>query len=650
MSLPHELEEIKSLPQWVCYQNQWNERKQKNSKIPKNPATGYGAKANDPATWATYAEAVAAARRFNFDGVGFEFAAGYMGIDLDNVIGADGKINAVAAEIVATIDSYTEYSPSGKGLHILCKCPGANPIGSRNDAIGLEMYNNGRFFTVTGKPYGAAKPIQERTEQVKAVYMEYLYKPPKEQPKAQTCTGSIPMGSYRDTGTDADLWQKMFNSAKGREIQALYSGDISGHDNDHSRADQALANHLAYWTNNDAARIDRMFRQSGLMRPKWEQKRGAQTYGERTIAAAIANTPTYTPPVRATAQEDFAEQEREVAPVQPAREIAPAQSAQGKKPPENIREYIYHSLKGDLERFQSFKDRKTGFRNIDEITSLYPGLYVLGAISSLGKTTFAHQLGDQLAKAGDHVLYFSLEQTRLEMVTKGLARITAQKSFETAVSAIDIRRGNITDAVKEAVKTYADFAEHETVIECSFDTTIDTITGTVKDYIKQTGTKPVVIVDYLQIIRPIDPKQNTKDAVDGHVRALKKLQTDNDLVLLVISSLNRQNYLTPVDFESFKESGGIEYTADVIWGLQLQIMNGDLFDKKDKLKEKREKVKAAKLENPRKIELVCLKNRYGKSSYFCGFNYYPQFDYFIPQTDFDGFTLLPDDEEIPFRV
>lgn len=637
MSLPRELEEIESLPQWVCYQNQWNERKQKNSKIPKNPATGYGAKANDPATWATYAEAAAAARRFNFDGVGFEFAAGYMGIDLDNVIGADGKINAVAAEIIATIDSYTEYSPSGKGLHILCKCKGANPIGSRNDAIGLEMYNNGRFFTVTGKPYGAAKPIQERAAQVEEVYMKYLYKP-KEQPKAQTGTGSISGGSYRNTDTDADLWNKMFKSAKGWEIQALYHGDISKYNNDHSRADQALANHLAYWTNNDVVRIDRMFRQSGLMRTKWDQKRGTQTYGEKTIAAAIANTPTYIPPVRATAQEDFTEQESEVA------------SAQEKKPPENIREYIYHSLKGDLERFQSFKDRKTGFRNIDEITSLYPGLYVLGAISSLGKTTFAHQLGDQLAAAGDHVLYFSLEQTRLEMVTKGLARITAHKSFETAVSAIDIRRGNITDAVKDAVKTYADFAEHETVIECSFDTTIDTITGTVKDYIKQSGTKPVVIVDYLQIIRPIDPKQNTKDAVDGHVRALKKLQTDNDLVLLVISSLNRQNYLTPVDFESFKESGGIEYTADVIWGLQLKIMNGDLFDKKDKLKEKREKVKAAKLENPRKIELVCLKNRYGKSSYSCGFNYYPQFDYFIPQSFFDGFTELPDDEELPFRV
>ena len=645
MSLPQVLEEIKSLPQWVCYQNQWNEKKQKYSKIPKNPANGYGAKANDPATWATYAEAVAAARRYNFDGVGFEFAAGYMGIDLDNVIDESGNINPVAAEIVATLDSYTEYSPSGKGLHILCKCPGANAIGSRNDAIGLEMYNNGRFFTVTGKPYGEIKPIQNRTEQARAVFMKYLYKPPKEKQPAN----NTPVGSYTESASDLELWQKMFSSRKGQEIQALYNGDISGHDNDHSRADQALANHLAYWTNCDARRIDEMFRQSALMRPKWDSKRGAQTYGEKTIAAAIANTPVYNPPVRATAAQDFNDergakdmQSKEIAPVQP--------QAQEIKPPENIREYIKKTLKGDLERFQSFKDRKTGFSNIDELTSLYPGLYVIGAISSLGKTTFAHQLGDQLAKQGDHVLYFSLEQTRLEMVTKGLARITAQNDIENAVSAIDIRRGNITDAVKEAVRAYADFAEHETVIECSFDTTIDTITETVKSYIRQTGTKPVVIVDYLQIIRPTDPKQNTKDAVDGHVRALKKLQTENDLVLLVISSLNRQNYLTPVDFESFKESGGIEYTADVIWGLQLQIMNGDLFDKKDRLKEKREKVRQAKLENPRKIELVCLKNRYGKSSYSCGFNYYPQFDLFRPATDFDGFTEITDDTDNPFRV
>ena len=111
---------------------------------------------------------------------------------------------------------------------------------------------------------------------------------------------------------------------------------------------------------------------------------------------------------------------------------------------------------------------------------------------------------------------------------------------------------------------------------------------------------------------------------------MKKLQKDNDLVVVVVSSLNRQNYLTPVDYESFKESGGIEYTADVIWGLQLQIINDDIFGKDTNLKAKREKIKQAKNAKPRDIEFVCLKNRYGESNYTCRFQYFAEYDYFKP--------------------
>ena len=94
--------------------------------------------------------------------------------------------------------------------------------------------------------------------------------------------------------------------------------------------------------------------------------------------------------------------------------------------------------------------------------------------------------------------------------------------------------------------------------------------------------------------------------------------------------LDNQNYLAQVDFESFKESGGIEYTADVIWGLQLKIMNSEIFEGEKKLKQKRDAVRQAKNENPRKIELVCLKNRYGLSSYSCDFLYYARYDLFVP--------------------
>jgi len=128
----------------------------------------------------------------------------------------------------------------------------------------------------------------------------------------------------------------------------------------------------------------------------------------------------------------------------------------------------------------------------------------------------------------------------------------------------------------------------------------------------------------------MDNRMSVKDVVDTHVRAFKKLQVENDLVVLLISSLNRSNYLTPVDFESFKESGGIEYTADIIWGLQLSVMNDEIFDKEKSLKSKRDKVREAKKATPREVELICLKNRYGVSSYSCKFKYYANCDYFVP--------------------
>ena len=147
---------------------------------------------------------------------------------------------------------------------------------------------------------------------------------------------------------------------------------------------------------------------------------------------------------------------------------------------------------------------------------------------------------------------------------------------------------------------------------------------------KKYDVKPVVIVDYLQIIPPTNPYQSDKEKVDHIVRGLKKLQSDYNIVVIVVSSINRSNYLMPIDFESFKESGGIEYTADVVWGLQLQCLNDEIFSKKESIKDKREKVKNAKAANPRKIELVCLKNRYGISNYSCGFNYNPCYDLFKP--------------------
>ena len=159
MSFPKQLDELKPLKQWVAYRLVWNEKKGKADKRPINPHDGTGAKANDPATWGTYDEAMSYAQRQGLiagksGGVGFEFGGGYCGIDLDNVVQEDGRLKDFASEIVEVMGSYTEYSPSHKGLHILCKLSvSMSEFGTRrrNDEISLEMYDSGRFFTVTGE-------------------------------------------------------------------------------------------------------------------------------------------------------------------------------------------------------------------------------------------------------------------------------------------------------------------------------------------------------------------------------------------------------------------------------------------------------------------------------------------------------------------
>lgn len=332
----------------------------------------------------------------------------------------------------------------------------------------------------------------------------------------------------------------------------------------------------------------------------------------------------------------------------------------------NMKTYLHDMMPGDMEEFLAGGKTKTGYANLDALTNLYPGLYVVGAISSLGKTTFVHQMSDQMAEAGEQVIYFSLEQSTLELASKSLSRIMAKKNYATALTSLQIRKNSNDPRVADAIAEYDRFASNVTVVECSFRATIDDIENYVNDFIRIRNVKPVVVIDYLQVIQSSDPRLSAKDVVDMHVRRLKQMQEDHKIAVIVISSLNRQNYLTQIDYESFKESGGIEYTADVVWGLQLEILHDDIFDSQAKINEKRQKVKEAKAAIPRRIELCCLKNRFGMSSYSCMFNYYPQFDYFMADTtaigdtlanpdnpdivpDKDGFISVPDGYKLPFE-
>lgn len=305
--------------------------------------------------------------------------------------------------------------------------------------------------------------------------------------------------------------------------------------------------------------------------------------------------------------------------------------------PDSVQSYIDFLMGGEIEQFRAAKDRKTGFPNLDaQAGGLYTGLYCVAATSSLGKTTFCHQMADQLATMGEDVLFFSMEQSRLELVSKSIARTTAQQNMQTAVTSLSIRKGYLPGYVQKAALDYRNtVGDRLSVIEGNFNCNISFIGEYIRQYIRRTGCKPVVFIDYLQILQPDEThiRQTVKETVDNTVTELKRISREFDLTVFIISSINRMNYLTPIDFESLKESGNIEYTCDVIYGLQLQCLNNSLFDDpKMKIKEKRKKIREEKAENPRKIELLCLKNRYGIANFSCYFDYYPANDLFVPGT------------------
>lgn len=631
-------QELKPLKRWLCYKLEPKKDRDGSiktdaagntlySKPPKRARDGYGASKTNPDDWATFAEAEAAIKRLKLDGLGFTLQGlkDYFVVDLDHVINEAGQITPEAAEIVRTLDSYTEYSPSRRGLHIICR--GSLPPGvKKSSAPWVEFFYNTGYVTMTGEPFGGLRPIAERTQEGGKLHARYVTaSAPKEAPQAaQTAQES-----------DAELLEKAFNSNRGAEFRRLWAGDLSSYNNDHSAADLALASDLAYWTNGDRARMDALFRQSGLYREKWDRRDGTYgTYGNRTIEKALEG---FTPwePVRGSAA-DFDDLD------------APASSPVGSQPPaapprdplEGLTpaaEYLRKQFRADREQFQGYKQRKTGFADIDATTGgLYPGLYVLGALSSLGKTTFAHQLADQLAKAGDTVLFFSLEQSVFELTTKSLARESYKlardkRDLAGALSSIELRAGRTSPLMKMAYANYMEYADRVIVKECNFNETAESIAETVKAFIAKTGITPVVMVDYLQIIPAENPRMSDKEKTDQNMRRLKIMQREHDLVVFVISALNRANYLTTISFESFRESSGIEYTADVVWGMQYAILSTDpvFSDPQKKIGEKRRKIQQAKAETPRDIELVCLKNRYGRD-FSTTFSYYPKYDFFDP--------------------
>ena len=296
-------------------------------------------------------------------------------------------------------------------------------------------------------------------------------------------------------------------------------------------------------------------------------------------------------------------------------------------------DYFAKPFDTDVTEMIAYTDRKSGFENIDEVQFFTPGLYVIGATPAAGKTTFCWQLLEQLARNGERCIYCSYEMSRLELFSKSLARELFRRNESTGLTAAQIRRGGWSLELDYAREDFTRSEIDLRVLELQ-DETVDDLLTLLRPLCTDKSKAPVVCLDYLQIIPT--GRESTKLGIDETVRKLKKFQRDTNTTFIVISSFNRTNYAQSVSFESFKESGNIEYTADVVWALQLNVMNeikgGEL------VSETRRKIDVAKKQQPRQIHLKCLKNRQG-TNYDCCFRYYSAHDCFEPCAPFDDENL-----------
>jgi putative DNA primase/helicase len=283
-------DDLKARPQWVCY---------KADKIPRLALGDGYASVDDPATWATFEQAVRRFERGDMAGIGYVFTEDdpYCGADLDDSIRDDGQLTEEARDIVDGLWSYTERSPSGKGLHIIT-------IATLRESVktaSVELYDRGRYFTFTGDRWpGTPGEINERQGAIDILLDELRPAQSEPRPTAQPAPQVL-------TLADSELITRARGFKNGAKFSALFDGDTSGYNGDDSRADLALCSLLAFVGNNDPATIDRLFRASKLYRPdKWDtlhrQHPSPATYGQMTIERALQRNSqdVYTPSIPVT--------------------------------------------------------------------------------------------------------------------------------------------------------------------------------------------------------------------------------------------------------------------------------------------------------------------------------------------------------------
>ncbi|MBQ8161855.1 MAG: AAA family ATPase [Clostridia bacterium] len=595
-------------------------------KIPCNPhVPGKYASVADPDTWGTFEDAAFLLSRPipHFDGIGFMLGEGIFAIDLDHVRDKEtGLISEDATKIIETMNSYTEISPSGTGIHILCR--GTLPEGQRRHGF-LEMYETDRFLTITGDHLeDTPLSVEDRTEQAALVHSTYMSSPSTKNPQKED-SPRPPVSSSVDRKRYWDLISIAGKAKNGDKVMRLFSGNTEGYSSS-SEADLALCNMLAFYAGDDESLVDEAFRASGLMRPKWDEKRGTLTYGQKTLQKALeaARNSSFDP--------DKFSKGREM-----STEKKDSQSGSKEKIPTERKEPAVSSSvdipKGTGTLYQIATEERyvlheqgrvsTGIAALDEKLhgGIRPGFLVIGGEPGTGKTSFALQLCDHALSFGAKVLYISYEQPQEVLAARMLAgMLSSGGGYRGKTVTVDmIRSGDRKAAVEKLVQTPERHCDQMEIRDSREMPGVEEVLGKIRGFAEharaQKPDQPVfVVLDYLQMV-PFSAGDSLRLAINDFVRELRKLQAEHNLYLVVLSAVNRSTYGGPVRLDSFRETGGIEFGADIILALNLGIYWSDAFLRAREGSERTILIQNARMENPKKMKISCLKNKEDEADY-----------------------------------
>ena len=651
--------EMKEIPQWFMWK-----AIPKGDKISKVPFTFDGKNAtsyNDHSIFKTFDEVKAQYNNVSgFSGIGFSPTNTNI-----TIVDLDMKVDEETGELIKGIEEkekpflnagYVEKSVSGRGYHVILNQKPNSTVGTEKnfkDAEGneIEVYhsNVNGWIAVTGDVYENHSEIDN--EEISKQFIDYLHKNYKtkndnthisnlESHKEQLINLDSFVPPKVNTIEVLDLWINTGGKIlKTRNVDkmALWRREdaaMEKYNFNRSEALYAIIHELSYfmWDNPAGLRDLVINNRYWNELDNYTNSNSKRKMIEHSIIKAIdkrkTNGKLYQRPASQKVGNQAASNKFE--------------SEEEKRRKSMLEQYKGANAKDSINSFiKGIKDNvntpptSTGFPLLDEVLSggMREGLTVIGAISSLGKTTMSQQIADNVAQSGRDVLFISLEMAKTELMSKSISRETLLEVLENDGNIRNAKTSiGITDASKyenyndeeheliyTATKRYAEYAGNIYIVEAFGQIGFQDVRELVKIHHEKTGQAPLVVIDYLQIMKPDDPRATDKSNTDKAVNGLKQISRDFKTTIVAISSLNRESYNRPMSLTAFKESGAIEYSSDVLIGLDFTKMldNANEMD----FEEEKDKV-------PRNITLTILKNRNGRTGKRINYLYDPRFNYF----------------------